>query len=83
MLRLLRRVLNFKVSIEAMIEVAMWLAIPYLTVGVGLTFFHPDLVRQIGSQLQKSLPAGADLLAFGLTTVLWPVLLFTSDICAA
>ena len=46
-LTLLRRVLSFKVIIEAMIEVALWCAIPYITIGVVWTFFHPDLVRQI------------------------------------
>ena len=63
-----------------MIEVALWCAILYIAVGVVWTFFHPDLVRQIESQVQNSLPAGADLLAFGATTVLWPALLFASDV---
>ena len=44
MLTLLRRVLSFKVSIEAMIEVALWCAIPYITIGVVWTFFHPELI---------------------------------------
>ena len=66
-----------------MIEVALWLAIPYITIGVGWTFFHPELVREMESQVQTLLPAGADLWAFGVTTALWPFLLFAPAVCAA
>jgi hypothetical protein len=78
----LRRLLSRKVSIEAMIEAAMWVAIPYLLVGIAWTFLHADDVARIQDQLTTRIPAGAELAAFGATTALWPFLLFGDEICA-
>ena len=83
MLTWLRRVLSTKVSVEAMIEVAMWLAIPYIVIGLAWTFTHPDRVQQRQEQLQTRLPAGSDLVAFGEITMLWPVLMLAPDVCPA
>lgn len=77
----LRRVLSAEVSIADLIEVAMWLAVPYLVIGVGFTFLNPDYVQFFESRLTTRLPAGADLVAFGQTTLLWPVLLIADYIC--
>ena len=68
----LRRLLSHKVSIEAMIEFAMWIAIPYLLIGIAWTFFHADDVARIETRLETRLPAGSDLGAFGVTTAAWP-----------
>ena len=78
----LRRLLSRKVSIEAMLEFAMWLAIPYLVIGIVWTFFNADDVARIESRLETSIPAGSDLGAFGTTTALWPFLLLGHEICA-
>ena len=78
----LRRLLSRKVSIEAMLEFAMWIAIPYLVVGIVWTFFNADDVARVESRLETRLPAGSDLGAFGTTTALWPFLLFGHEICA-
>ncbi len=75
--------LSRKVSVEAMIEAAMWIAIPYLLVGIVWTFLNADDVARIESQLETRIPAGSDLVAFGTTTALWPFLLFGDEICAA
>ena len=83
MLAGLRRLLSRKVSIEAMIEIAMWAAIPYLLIGIAWTFFNADDVARIESQLETRIPAGSDLVAFGMTTALWPFLLVGPEICAA
>jgi hypothetical protein len=83
MLTGLRRLLSRKVSIEAMIEIAMWVAIPYLLIGIVWTFLNVDDVARIETQLQTRMPAGADLAAFGVTTALWPFLLFGEEVCAA
>jgi hypothetical protein len=40
----LRQVLKYEVSIETLIEVAMWLAIPYLLIGLTWAFFHVEVV---------------------------------------
>ncbi len=78
----LRRLLSRKVSIEAMLEVAMWIAIPYLVVGIVWTFFNADDVARVETQLQTRLPAGSDLVAFGATAALWPFLLAGHEVCA-
>jgi hypothetical protein len=82
MLTGIRRLLSRKVSIEAMIEAAMWIAIPYLLVGIVWTFLHADDVARIESQLQTRIPAGSDVAAFGATTALWPFLLVGDEVCA-
>ena len=78
----LRRLLSMEVSIADLIEVAMWLAVPYLVIGIGFTFLHPEYVQFFETQLATRLPAGADLAAFGQTMLLWPVLLIADYICA-
>lgn len=78
----LRRLLSRKVSIEAMLEAAMWIAIPNLVIGIIWTFFNADDVARIESQLETRLPAGAELAGFGAATALWPFLLFGHEICA-
>ena len=78
----LRRLLSRKVSIEAVLETAMWIAIPYLVVGIMWTFVNADDVARIEDRLQTRIPAGADLAAFGATTVLWPFLLSGHEVCA-
>ncbi|HEX7426138.1 MAG TPA: hypothetical protein VF328_03945 [Mycobacterium sp.] len=75
--------LSRTVSVEAMIEIAMWLAIPYLLIGIVWTFFNADDVARIEIQLETRMPAGSDLAAFGTTTALWPLLLVGEEVCAA
>lgn len=77
----LRRLLSRKVSVEAMIEFGLWLAIPYLIVGIVWTFLHADFVQLAEDQLNKQFPAGANLLAFGQATVLWPLYLVAPELC--
>jgi hypothetical protein len=79
----LRRLLSRKVSIEAMLEFAMWIAIPYLVVGIVWTFLNADDVARIEDRLHTRMPAGAELAAFGATTALWPFLLFGHEVCAS
>ncbi|WP_163701382.1 hypothetical protein [Mycolicibacterium agri] len=83
MLTGLRRMLSRKVSVEAIIETAMWLSIPYLLIGIVFTFVNVDDVARIETAWETRLPAGADLAAFGATTVLWPFLLLGHEICMA
>jgi hypothetical protein len=78
---LLRRVLEYQVSIGAPIEVALWLAIPYLSIGFVWALLHTEQVQQIQTRLEQVLPTGADVAAFGLTTALWPASLQIADAC--
>ncbi|MGO9155399.1 hypothetical protein [Mycobacterium sp.] len=79
----LQRVLNHQVSIGALIEVALWLAIPYLGIGFVWSSLHGEQVQQIQTRLEKLSPTGADILAFGLTAALWPASIQIADACPA
>jgi hypothetical protein len=78
---LLRRVLEYQVSVPALIEVALWLAVPYLCIGLVWAVFHSEQVQQIQTRLEKVSPTGADVAAFGLTAALWPASLQIADAC--
>ncbi|WP_448470229.1 hypothetical protein [Mycolicibacterium sp. XJ870] len=79
----MRRILSHKVSVEQLIETLLWLAIPYIVIGLVWTFLHPDQVQLIESELLTRVPAGANLVAFGQVTVLWPILLIGGEVCVA
>jgi hypothetical protein len=79
----LRRVLSRRVSVEAMIEFAMWAAIPYILIGLVFAFVGAEQVQLIETQLQTRLPAGSEIAAFLLTALLWPAQLFGVDVCIA
>jgi hypothetical protein len=79
----LGRVANFQVSISALIEVGVWLAVPYLCIGVVWSLFHPEQVARIQTRLESVVPTGADVGAFGLTTALWPASIQIADACPA
>ncbi|QNJ93603.1 hypothetical protein HZU40_04520 [Mycolicibacterium fluoranthenivorans] len=85
-MRRVRGMLARPVSVGAMLEALMWLALPYVVIGLAFTVVHPDHVRYREAQLQMWFPAGADVLAFGETTVWWPLLLVSGtgeDHCGA
>ena len=79
----IRRILGHRVSVEQMLETLMWLSLPYLVIGLVWTFFHPEQVQLIETSLLTKFPAGANLVAFGQVTLLWPVLLLGADVCVA
>jgi hypothetical protein len=73
-----RRVLSHRVSVGGLTEIALWLGGVYVTFGLVWSFFHPDGVQRIETQLeqQQYLPAGTNyqLAALGVAGMLWPVL---------
>lgn len=81
----LRRILNHRVSVAALLEIALWLAVPYLTLGLVWSLGHPDSVQRVQTQLQQQwrIPQGSDYeAAMGAAIVLWPmVLLLPTDAC--
>lgn len=77
----LRRLLGHRVSVAGLLETGLWLAIPYLLIGLVLTFLDPVPMQSMQSQLEFYLPAGANLVAFGQSTALWPVLLLLPFVC--
>jgi len=80
---MLRRMLSRRVSVEAMVELAMWLAIPYILIGLVFAFFQAEQVQLIETQLQTRLPAGSEMVAFLVTALLWPATLVGVDVCVA
>lgn len=80
---LLQRVLKYQVTIGALIEAALWLAIPYLAIGFTWSSLHPDQVQQIQVRVEKVSPLGADVTALGLATALWPASIQIADACPA
>lgn len=80
---LLRRVLEHRVSVEALIEFALWLAIPYLAIGLVWAVVHPEQTERLRVRLEPVLPAGADVGSFGLMTALWPASIQIADACPA
>ncbi|MCB0929756.1 MAG: hypothetical protein U0R77_04115 [Mycolicibacterium insubricum] len=78
---MVRRVLGHRVSVEALIEVGLWLALPYLLIGIGYTFLTADRVDFMEAQLSHYLPAGANVAAFGESILLWPLLLLHPLFC--
>ncbi|OBK13366.1 hypothetical protein [Mycobacterium asiaticum] len=79
----IRRVLSYQVSVGALIEVAVWLALPYLSIGLVWAFLHGAQVEQIEARLSQALPAGADMAAFGVATALWPASIQIANSCPA
>ena len=77
----LRRVLRYQVSVGALIEVALWLAIPYLSVGFVWALLHTEETDRIQARFQNVLPTGADVAAFGVAAALWPVSIEIADAC--
>jgi hypothetical protein len=79
----LQKVLGRRVSVAAIIEFAMWLAIPYLLIGLGWAFFDAEQVQLFDAAFRTRIPAGSEILAFVQTAVLWPHLMLGADICVA
>ena len=80
---MLRRILSRRVSVEAVLEVLMWLAIPYLVIGLAWAFFDAEQVRLIDTALRTRLPAGSKIGAVVLTALNWPARLFGIELCTA
>jgi hypothetical protein len=78
---MLRRMLSRRVSVEAMLEIAMWLGVPYLLIGLVWAFFDAEQVQLIDTALRTKLPAGSDVGAFMVTALMWPAQLFGIDMC--
>jgi hypothetical protein len=77
----LGRVLEHRVSVGALIETAVWLAIPYLSIGFVWALLHTEQVHHIQTRLEQVLPSGADVGAYGLAAALWPAAIQIADGC--
>jgi hypothetical protein len=68
----LRRLLSRRVSIEAMVEVAIWMLVPYIAIGLGWAFFHIERVGLLQTELDTRIPAGSEIAAYLTAAALWP-----------
>ncbi|WP_090599489.1 hypothetical protein [Mycobacterium lentiflavum] len=69
------------VSVQALIELALWLALPYLLIGFFWATIHPDRVRELEAEWAKVIPVSPDLVAFGEAAALWPAILLLPTTC--
>ena len=82
---MLRKIASHKFSVAAIFEIALYLAIPHVLIGLGWTFTHPAYLTERGKQLASVLPPAIDgeLAAIGESTLWWPVIvLLPPDLCA-
>lgn len=79
----MRRLLSRRVSVGAMAEFLLWMALPYLLVGMAWTFMHPHAVEQVQKQWDRAFPAIAPLAALVEVTVAWPPMVTGVEICPA
>jgi hypothetical protein len=79
----IRRVLQRPVSVQALLEFGIWLALPYLIFGFLWAVLHGDKVHALQEAWNNVVPAGADVAAFGEAAALWPVMLLLPSTCGA
>nr|WP_156690036.1 hypothetical protein [Mycobacterium sp. Marseille-P9652] len=77
----LNRVLRYEVSIGGLIEAAVWLTIPYLSIGFVWASVHAEETQRIHARLENLLPVGSDVVAFGVTAALWPASMQIASAC--
>ena len=77
----IRRALQHPVSVQALVEFAIWLALPYLTFGLFWAVVHPDKVQALQTQWSNVVPGSADVAAFGEAAALWPAVLLLPTTC--
>jgi hypothetical protein len=80
---LLRRVLQYEASVGALIEVALWLAIPYLSIGFvwAVNAHRGDAADSDATG--NVFPTASDVAAFGLTAASWPASIHIANACPA
>lgn len=76
-----RRLLGRKVSVEQMLEFGLWVGVVHVLIGLGVTVANYDAVRRLQLGLQPLLLAGSEVASFGLTTLMWPLVLLGSAVC--
>jgi hypothetical protein len=77
----IRRGLARPVSVQGILELTLWLALPYLLIGFFWAVVHPDRVRDLQAEWTKVSPIGADLAGFGEAAALWPAILLLPATC--
>lgn len=68
-------------GINTFLELALWIALGYIVIGVGYTIFHVELMSQLQQALTGAFPIFSDIAALLVMVVGWPFLLATSFVC--
>ena len=63
-----------------MIEFALWMAIPYLVIGMAWTFFNIEQVKRFETHWDKLIPAGSEAVALVEGALFWPVFVVGADV---
>jgi hypothetical protein len=71
----------FRRGINTWLEVALWILLVYIVIGVGYAFFHIELMSQLESALTATFTTFADLAALAVTIACWPILWGTALVC--
>lgn len=78
-----RSVLSRRLSVADVIELHLWLLIPYVTIGLAWAFFNVEEVRHLEDMLQTLIPAGGGMAAYLIAGALWPVFVLVPTACLA
>jgi hypothetical protein len=68
-------------GINTFSELALWITLVYIVIGVGYTIFHIELMGQLQQALTGAFPIFSDIAALLVMVVGWPFLLATSFVC--
>jgi hypothetical protein len=78
-----RRFLSRKVSVESMLEFLLWAGLVHVLIGLVWSFLHFETVERLEDGLRLMVPAGAEMVAFVATTLLWPLMVIASVLCGS
>ncbi|WP_239591498.1 addiction module protein [Mycolicibacterium tusciae] len=68
-------------GINTFLELALWITLVYIVIGVGYTVFHVELMSQLQQALTGAFPIFSDIAALLVMVVGWPYLWATSFVC--
>lgn len=71
----------FRRGINTFLELALWIALVYIVIGVGYTIFHVELMSQLQQALTGAFPIFSDIAALLVMVIAWPYLWATSFVC--
>ncbi|WP_234809575.1 addiction module protein [Mycolicibacterium tusciae] len=71
----------FDRGINTFLELALWIALMYIVIGVGYTVFHIELMGQLQQALTGAFPIFSDIAALVVMVIAWPLLWATSFLC--
>ena len=76
-----KRLLARPVSVAALIECGLLLALVYIVLGTAWLFTHYDTVAEFQAQWVDLVPRFGELAGFAIAFLLWPVLLLLPTTC--